>query len=88
MRQYTYRDRYDYSNASSFNQSEKFLRSHVDHCLEIIRKGLVCTADVTPMVFLPSEENKLGYDADFNMRRKCKNFDNIRRWAYENRADP
>ena len=88
MRQYSYRHEYDYSHAPGFNQSERFLRQHADHCIEVLRKSLVCAADVTPMVYLPDEKSKYGYDADLNMRRKCKNFNRVREWARDHAAAP
>ncbi|KAG8416356.1 hypothetical protein J3459_007841 [Metarhizium acridum] len=59
---------------------------HADHCIKILRKSLMCAADVTPMVYLPDEKIKSAYKADFNMRRKCKNFDRIQQWARDHAA--
>ncbi|PWI67688.1 hypothetical protein PCL_02609 [Purpureocillium lilacinum] len=88
VRQFSYRKHYDYSHTNGFNQSEQFLRQHADHCIESLRKSLVCAADVTPMVYLPDENSKYGYDADFNMRRKCKNYTRVQQWARDHAAAP
>ncbi|EFY84424.1 hypothetical protein MAC_09526 [Metarhizium acridum CQMa 102] len=77
---------YTVFHTRGFNHSEPFPRQHADHCIKILRKSLMCAADVTPMVYLPDEKIKSAYKADFNMRRKCKNFDRIQQWARDHAA--
>lgn len=43
----------------------------------------MCAADVTPLVYVANASEPFGYDADFAMTRKCKNWDKIRSWAEE-----
>ncbi|KAK8090451.1 hypothetical protein PG997_005412 [Apiospora hydei] len=86
VRQYTYRDQYDYSNVTTFRAPDALVRGHVDHCVETIRKYLMCNADVTPVVFERDESNGVGFKSDFNMRRKCRDFGKIQRWTMENAA--
>lgn len=81
VRQYTYRDAYDYSNVTAFRAPEEVVRGHIDHCIETIRKAIMCTADVTPVVFLKDESRKGGSKSDFNIRKKCKDFERIKEWV-------
>lgn len=44
----------------------------------------MCASDVTPVVFELDESRKAGFKSDFNMVRKCRNFDKIQDWAVAN----
>jgi hypothetical protein len=59
-------------------------RMHVDHCIEALRLALMCNSDVTPMLFLLDPKSPVGARADFNIHRKCRNFDNIVEYVKEN----
>lgn len=84
VRQYTYRDDYDYSDVTAFRAPPELVRGHIDHCIETIRKSIMCVSDVTPVVFALDQSRKSGFKSDFNMRRKCRNFDKIQDWAVAN----
>ncbi|KAI8312776.1 Cyclochlorotine biosynthesis protein O [Colletotrichum sp. SAR11_240] len=86
VRQYTYRNDYDYSNVTAFRAPEELVRGHIDHCIETIRKSLMCTADVTPVVFEKDPSRASGSKSDFNLWRKCRNFDRIQDWTNMNRG--
>lgn len=50
-----------------------------DHCIDMLRAFIMCTADVTPITFydnLPFPLRKLPMP-DFNTRQTCRNFDAI-----------
>lgn len=84
IRQYTYREEYDYSNVTAFRAPDEVVRGHVDHCIETIRKAITCASDVTPMVFIQDSTRPEGRKSDFNTRRKCRNFEKIQEWAVLN----
>lgn len=86
VRQYTYHltGSYDYSNVTAFRAPQEVVRGHIDHCIETIRKAIMCTADVTPVVFLKDSSRKGGSKSDFNIRKKCRDFERIREWVGEN----
>lgn len=69
-----------------FRAPKEVLRGHVDHCIETIRKAIMCASDVTPMVFIKDPTRPEGRKSDFNIRRKCRNFEKVQQWALENRA--
>ncbi|KAJ0312899.1 hypothetical protein Brms1b_007605 [Colletotrichum noveboracense] len=86
VRQYTYRNDYDYSNVTAFRAPEELVRGHIDHCIETIRKSLMCTADVMPVVFEKDPSRASGSKSDFNLWRKCRKFDRIQDWTIMNRG--
>ncbi|KAJ0267537.1 hypothetical protein COL940_014274 [Colletotrichum noveboracense] len=86
VRQYTYRNDYEYSNVTAFRAPEELVRGHIDHCIETIRKSLMCTADVMPVVFEKDPSRASGSKSDFNLWRKCRKFDRIQDWTIMNRG--
>ncbi|KAI0395030.1 hypothetical protein F5Y17DRAFT_457425 [Xylariaceae sp. FL0594] len=86
VRQYTYRDEYDYRNVSQFRAPADIVRGHVDHCIETLRKSIMCSADVTPVVYINDPSRPAGRRADFNLPRKCRNYSKIQEWAMEHRS--
>ncbi|KAK1973944.1 hypothetical protein LZ30DRAFT_814329 [Colletotrichum cereale] len=81
VRQYTYRDSYDYSGEVPFGDTPAMLRRHVDHCIETIRLNLMCAGDVTPFLVTLDPKNKLGESADFETLHKCRNFAKLADWS-------
>ncbi|KAK1973907.1 hypothetical protein LZ30DRAFT_609511 [Colletotrichum cereale] len=86
VRQYTYRDTYDYSNVTTFRASKEIVRGHVDHCIETIRHFLMCQSDVTPVLFEKDLSRPSGSKSDFNIRRKCRSFEKIQAWTVLNKG--
>ncbi|KAL2277824.1 hypothetical protein FJTKL_15115 [Diaporthe vaccinii] len=81
IRQYTYKDEYDYSTLPSFDGSPRLVREHVDHCINSLRIYLQCASDVTPYLMRRDTQKPLGIDPDFNTQHKCRNFDAIHAWT-------
>lgn len=52
-------------------------RMHIDHCIEALRLALMCYADITPMLIKVDEGRRAGGFLDFDMHRKCRNFEKI-----------
>ncbi|PGH23753.1 hypothetical protein AJ80_02183 [Polytolypa hystricis UAMH7299] len=65
----------------AFMNTDDVVRDHTGHCLEILRQQLMCTADVG--IFGQWWVEGYGAYVDFNTKHKCKNFEDIRRWAEE-----
>lgn len=86
MRQYTYRDEYDYSDNPAFLRQPDVFYNHVDHCIETIRINLMCNVDVTP--YLIEErgdgENVVRTDGLYH----CRKFDKLVEWAEEKIVRP
>ncbi|KAI1472542.1 uncharacterized protein F4812DRAFT_464659 [Daldinia caldariorum] len=58
-------------------------RSHIDHCIEIIRMQLQCSAEMTPVLTEDIPGRKFPA-ADFRVTHRCKNFDELFTWTKEN----
>lgn len=58
---------------------------HIEHCINALRQSLMCSADVTPIPWSWSEKD---HDAKAvaEIAHTCRNFDDIRNWALENRV--
>jgi len=63
-------------------------RMHADHCIETIRKVLMCHADVTPLLDIVDPQNPLGRKGDFNIRMKCRSFGRLQDWLIQNMKIP
>ncbi|OQV05018.1 hypothetical protein CLAIMM_09822 isoform 2 [Cladophialophora immunda] len=81
LRRYTHWDYYA-STYPSFLDSADTLRSHLDHCIDVLRINLMCTSDVSVMTHHWIAE-KTWPDPDFETRHKCRKFDAIVDWVNE-----
>ncbi|KAK4455387.1 hypothetical protein QBC34DRAFT_432715 [Podospora aff. communis PSN243] len=77
VRQYIYREHWDYSDLPSFNGGPKVRRHHVDHCVSTLRMVLTCLSDVTPIVF----ERRGGRIAAVEAPRKCRVYSGLLDWV-------
>lgn len=83
IRQYTYKDDWDYSNESSWHGGPEMVRWHVDHCIETLRMNLMCTADVTPYLIWNDPDGFDGESPSFNTLHKCRKWEPIVDWVKE-----
>ncbi|KAF7344830.1 hypothetical protein MVEN_01644300 [Mycena venus] len=54
--------------------------SHVRHCIGAIRQALMCSADISTVVWQWSEERQLAEQRD-DIVHVCRDFERIREWA-------
>ncbi|KAK9412932.1 hypothetical protein SUNI508_12237 [Seiridium unicorne] len=61
------------------------LTSVPDHCIDMLRMSLMCTADVTPALFYDPLDKPQRRDAlpDWSSQHTCRNFDSILEWNME-----
>ncbi|KAI9775597.1 MAG: hypothetical protein M1839_000998 [Geoglossum umbratile] len=79
-------DYYHNLGEGAFKNSDRILRFHVSHCLDILRQQLMCTVDVAVLGQVWwNKQRPLAYP-DFNTVHKCRNFDGVRRWAEAHQA--
>ncbi|KAK4955625.1 hypothetical protein LTR10_006564 [Elasticomyces elasticus] len=76
---------YDYYNkkgTGAFMNDDEPFRSHIGHCVDILRQQLMCTADfnVFGQVWVTDIDAAF---PDFMTKHKCKDFDAIRQWAHD-----
>ncbi|KAJ3509494.1 hypothetical protein NLJ89_g5193 [Agrocybe chaxingu] len=84
LRKYTYPKEYP-ELQKLWTTRPKFIRSHLDHCVEMIRQNLMCASDIGVI----SYDWISGWDKpfpDFNTYHKCRNFNSILDWAERHRV--
>ncbi|KAF6788128.1 hypothetical protein CSOJ01_15098 [Colletotrichum sojae] len=59
---------------------------HLEHCIDALRQSLMCSADVTPIPWIWREEDHEA-KAVAEIAHTCRDFEAIRAWAKENRAE-
>jgi hypothetical protein len=59
---------------------------HFSHCIEMIRQSLMCSADITPMVWQWSEKDQKT-QLHVDVAHTCRNWESISVWAKEHRYD-
>ncbi|KAI0158113.1 hypothetical protein GGR57DRAFT_459069 [Xylariaceae sp. FL1272] len=89
IRQYTWRDWYFQHEdvvppPLDMLASDVGTRIHVDHCIETLRKSIMCHGDTTPYFTVFDSEQSLGARADFSAHHKCRNFEKLRQWTRDN----
>ena len=62
-------------------------RLHIDHCVETLRLSLMCYSDVTPLLAELTPDRPGGFQLDFNVHHKCRNFDKVTEFLREHGTD-
>lgn len=62
-------------------------RLHVDHCIETLRLSLMCYSDVTPVLAELAPDRPTGFQLDFNVHHKCRNYDTIMDYLHKHGSD-
>ncbi|KAI4271112.1 MAG: hypothetical protein L6R38_006932 [Xanthoria sp. 2 TBL-2021] len=84
IREYTHKDYYE-SRSPSFTDPPEMVRTHVDHCIEILRQKLTCDADVGVITYNWVAVRDLPWP-NFNVLHKCRNFDGVVEWSKKHNA--
>ncbi|KAH7318924.1 hypothetical protein BKA65DRAFT_556362 [Rhexocercosporidium sp. MPI-PUGE-AT-0058] len=61
---------------------DHWLRDHVEHCINMIRQCLICTADIGLVTAVSVDGYSEPYP-NFSTRHPCRNLDKIREWALD-----
>ncbi|KAJ3552560.1 hypothetical protein NM688_g4090 [Phlebia brevispora] len=61
------------------------LRPHIDHCVDSLRQGIMCAADISPIVWHWSDADQ-GNIINLDIVHSCRNYDSVVTWAKEHRA--
>ncbi|EGC43577.1 conserved hypothetical protein [Histoplasma capsulatum var. duboisii H88] len=67
-----------------FRDSEEMLKTHIGHCIDILRQRVMCTSDVGIMGQWWVEG--VGPFSNFNTVHKCRNFEEIRKWTEKHQS--
>lgn len=84
IRKATYPSYQDEYSGGDFGVDPKQLRGHLDHCVEMLREGLMCQADVGVITFKMQKEGEEAegeYRPDFANWHVCRDYEAIREWA-------
>ncbi|CAA7266708.1 unnamed protein product [Cyclocybe aegerita] len=82
LRKYVHHEYYEKFDPL-FVDAPKIFRTHLDHCVEIIRQSLMCSADVAMITYEWVKGFPLPYP-DFNTKHQCRNYQKILDWANDN----
>ncbi|KAL0260746.1 hypothetical protein SLS55_004436 [Diplodia seriata] len=80
LRMASYPDHYS-NNTFFVDHPAHVVRGHLDHCIEILRMQLQCSAEMAPIL---TEDGLPGHEfptADFNVVHMCRNFDDLKEWT-------
>ncbi|KAG2068285.1 hypothetical protein BDR04DRAFT_1079564 [Suillus decipiens] len=84
LRRASWGDYYRSSDYSIHDSPEAF-RTHLDHCIEMLRQDIMCRGDVT-MVTYDWVEGAEYPTPDFNVLHQCRNFQKILDWVDKHRV--
>ncbi|KAF9803517.1 hypothetical protein IEO21_09655 [Rhodonia placenta] len=82
LRKHTYFDYYESSDISVADGPEVY-RMHLDHCIEMLRQLILCTADVGVITYDWVQGYSRPYP-NFNTLHTCRNADRILEWNERN----
>lgn len=83
VRRASWGDHY-YHDGNMYESAEE-LRTHLDHCIEMLRQFTMCAGDVT-MITHDWVEGKDTPVPDFNVHHQCRNFEKVLDWVDEHRV--
>lgn len=56
---------------------------HVNHCVDYLRQVLMCHGDMTPITIQTKEDHWPPYEARFDIRHTCRDFERLHAFAAE-----
>ncbi|KAI4248949.1 MAG: hypothetical protein LQ352_005799 [Teloschistes flavicans] len=84
IRQYTYPEYYR-NRSVTFTDPPELLRTHVDHCIEMLRQKLTCDADVGVITHTWVAQRETPWP-NFNTLHRCRNWDGVVEWSEKHQA--
>ncbi|KAI7776639.1 hypothetical protein LA080_004731 [Diaporthe eres] len=76
-------DYYKEMGTGAFVNDDMIVEKHISHCLDTIRQTLMCNTDTGVLGQVWFDQDSPTAFPDFNTKHKCKNFDDISKWAVE-----
>jgi len=74
-------DYYSKLKQGAFKNDDHILKLHISHCVDILRQQLMCTVDIGVLGQVWYHPSAPAPFVDFNTRHKCRNFEDVRKWA-------
>ncbi|CAI6340615.1 unnamed protein product [Periconia digitata] len=81
IRQFVYRDYWDYSENRALNATREMVWVYIDQCIQTLRLALTCHGDTTPYLMRYKNGTRTGEEPDFDTTHRCRDFDSLTRWA-------
>ncbi|EGX90076.1 hypothetical protein CCM_06496 [Cordyceps militaris CM01] len=82
IRRSMYPKRYNSSIIREDGSIDFLTWAHLDHCVEMLRESLTCSADVSVIPYRWHRETNIA-EPDIRSVHMCRNFTKIRDWAFE-----
>ncbi|KAI0098916.1 hypothetical protein GGR51DRAFT_417984 [Nemania sp. FL0031] len=83
LRKFSYREYYA-DKSPVFSDVFK-LRTHLDHCIEMLRQVIMCSADLHIITY--DWVDHVDYPwPDFSINRQCRNWDDVMAWVHQRRV--
>ncbi|KAL2066330.1 hypothetical protein VTL71DRAFT_2401 [Oculimacula yallundae] len=74
-----------YGGKDDFKEENKDkIRTHLDHCLEMMRMNIMCQVDIGVITFHEKPDMPGDPWPDFSTKHVCRDFDAVRKWALDN----
>ncbi|KAH7370474.1 hypothetical protein BKA65DRAFT_18149 [Rhexocercosporidium sp. MPI-PUGE-AT-0058] len=74
-----------YMGKDDFKEDNKDkIRTHLDHCLEMLRMNIMCQVDIGVITFHERADMPGDPWPDFSTKHVCRDFDAVRKWAIDN----
>jgi len=71
-----------YNSTDTMSESKR--KIHLTHCLGSLRQSVMCSSDISTIVWRKPEGEREG--PRFDIIHSCRNFDQIKQWALDNRG--
>ena len=84
LRQSTHMEYYR-SRVISFQDEPETVRTHIDHCIEMLRQSIMCQSDLGVLTYnwVEVQENPW---PNFNTQHQCRDFEKVLQWGKETEA--
>ncbi|KAG1742587.1 hypothetical protein EDD22DRAFT_786600, partial [Suillus occidentalis] len=76
---------HDESSGHDSHEPSDFWRTHLDHCIEMLRQNIMCRGDVTMLTYDWVEGVKDPFP-NFDIPHRCRNFEKILNWVDDHQA--
>ncbi|KAI8946933.1 hypothetical protein F4801DRAFT_31548 [Xylaria longipes] len=74
-----------YAEKSAVFSTPFKLRTHLDHCIEMLRQLIVCSADLHIIGYHWVEHVDYPWP-DFSINRQCRNWDHVMDWIQQRKV--
>ena len=70
------------SRVVSFQDDPKVVRTHIDHCIEMLRQSIMCQSDLGILTYNWVEVQDFPWP-NFNTEHQCRDYEKVLEWDKE-----